>query len=136
MPRRSKDSTHKNSSRLQLEKLYRECGYCNTNRPTNQFDKHQKACKTKWEILQQRKTTKATCLLVGVESGRSFPGHYIQPNEPEFVQGSSTMLVDIVDDLSVLSPSITGLDDFMTERIGECYYVLRVTLGFKIQGNM
>jgi len=46
------------------------------------------------------------------------------------------MLVDIVDDLSVLSPSITGLDDFMTERIGECYYVLRVTLGFKIKGNM
>jgi hypothetical protein len=119
MPGRSKDSTNKKSSRLQLEKLYKKCRYCNANRPTNRFDKHQKACKTKSEILQQRRRIQATQpdseLLIELEAERSNSGHHI---ESEFVQGSSTMLVDMVNDLPISSPSIP-------EQTGAFQYVLQ-----------
>ncbi|KAF8263166.1 hypothetical protein EI94DRAFT_1598659 [Lactarius quietus] len=126
MPRCSKDSKHKKSSRLQLEKLYRKCRYCNTNRPTNRFDKHQKACKTKWAILQERKTSNVTHLLTEMGAETLFHGHRIQSNESDFVQGSSTTLVDAVDDLPMLSPSMTGPNDFSTEQIGHVPTDLRL----------
>ena len=124
MPRCSKDSRNKKSSRLQVEELYRKCRYCNANRPTNRFDKHQKVCKTRWEILQERGTCPMMQLLI---------------DKPEFVQGSSTMLVDsdVVDDLPVHSPSITDLDNFATDsETSECRCVLWDKLGSKIMCRM
>src|SRR6266567_6389989 len=115
MPRHSKDS--KKPSSLKLENLYRKCRYCNANRQTIRFDKHQKACKAQWEILCERRKIKASRLLVRSEA--------LQQNVPEFVQGSSAMLVDsdMVDDLpsSATSPSTgTCLDNTMAiEQIGE-----------------
>ena len=133
MPRTPKDSTRKKSSRLQLEKLYRICRYCNTNRPTNRFDKHQKACKTRWEIHKQRKTTKATHIELETIKGSSSE-YFIRSNELEFVQGSSAMLVDtMVNDLPVLS---SDLDNRATEQIGECHCISWVMLGSKIIGNV
>jgi hypothetical protein len=46
-------------------------------------------------------------------------------DKPEFIQGSSAMLVDVVDDHPVHSPSITDLDNFATdsEQTGECQCV-------------
>jgi hypothetical protein len=106
MPHRSKDS--KKSSRLKLENLYRKCRYCNTNRQTIRFDKHQKACKIQWEILCERKKITSR-LLVRSEA--------LQQNKPEFTQGSSAMLVDsdMTDDLPSSATSI--------EQIGEYQYI-------------
>ncbi|KAH9955792.1 hypothetical protein BGW80DRAFT_1188200 [Lactifluus volemus] len=102
MPRCSKDAK---KSRLRLENLYRTCCYCNTNRPTNRFDKHLKACKTKWEILSEQRTwrTEAAGPLAEPEAQTS-------QNEPEFVQGSSAMQVDMSDDLPGPSQSPIGLN--------------------------
>ena len=108
MPRCSKDA--KKSSRLQLENLYRTCRYCNANRPTNRFDKHQKACKTKWVILNERRTRKTKA------AGKP-EAVAIQRNEPEFVQGSSSMQVDMIDDLPGQSRSPVSLN--ATEQPGE-----------------
>jgi hypothetical protein len=115
MPRRSKDS--KQSSRLKLENLYRKCHYCNANRPTNRFDKHLKACKTQWEIRHERKKIMATCLLEPKGP---------QKNE-EFIQGSSAMLVDMIDGLPATSSATSppNFDDTMaTEQIGEYQHIL------------
>ena len=114
MPRCSKDA--KKSSRLQLENLYRTCRYCNANRPTNRFDKHQKACKTKWEILNEQRTRK-TKAADEPAAQISTSGHFLQRNEPEFVQGSSAMQVDMIDDLPGPSRSPIGLNT--TEQPGE-----------------
>ena len=114
MPRRSKDS--KKSSTLQLEKLYQKCHYCNTNRPTRRFDKHQKACKTKWEILHEQRTTK------GLET------HSVSDAEAEtLIPGSSTILMDVVNDLPLSpSPPIIGLDNFVVGQIGKHRNILYV----------
>jgi len=123
MPRRYKDS--KKSSSLKLENLYRKCRYCNANRQTIRFDKHQKACKVQWEILCERRKIEATRVLVRSKA--------LQQNEPEFIQGqgSSAMLVDseTIDDLpsSATSPPIgTCLDNTMpTEQLGKYQYIYR-----------
>lgn len=112
MPRTSKysGSWSKKSSKLQLEGLYRKCRYCNTHRPTNRFDKHQKACKTQWEIFHERRKTKATqeAMDILVEPKAPSKGYH---SEPGFVEGSSAIPVDsldsdmnIVDDFPCLSP--------------------------------
>jgi hypothetical protein len=140
MLRRSKDSGNKKSSRVQLEKLYRYCRYCSANRRTHRFDKHQKACKTRWEIFQERRNVQTTQLLIGRDSEPDFEGSYsgypslIPSSERrEFVQGSSTMLVDIdmANDLPVPSPSIMGLDNFATD-LEQTGTFLWVKLDFKI----
>lgn len=93
MPRRSKDSQSKRSSKLQLENLYRKCCYCNINRPTVQFNRHRKACKIQWEILHERRKTKAATHLPVEPNAKSLStGHH-----PEFVQGSSAMSADFLD---------------------------------------
>jgi len=121
MPRRSKDS--KKSSALKLENLYRKCRYCNANRQTIRFDKHQKACKAQWEILCERREIEATRALVRSKA--------LQQNEPEFVQGSSPMLVDseTINDLPFSTTSLqigTCLDNTMAiEQLGKYQYIYR-----------
>jgi hypothetical protein len=118
MPRSSKESKRpKKSSKLQLESLYRKCRYCNTHRRTNRFDKHQKACKTQWEILHERRNqkteasrTQATqeAMNILVEPKASMGYH----SGPGSVERSSAIPVDsldsdmnIVDDFPCLSPA-------------------------------
>ena len=124
MPRGPKDS--RQSSSLKLESLYRKCRYCNTNRPTRRFDKHQKACKVQWEIRRERgasESSKATHLPVKPEAEkmRSSPGYY----EPESVPGSSAITVDMADRFPSPVPgrsaSVTCDDDFTadSEQTGE-----------------
>lgn len=122
MPRRPKDS--KKSSSLQIERLYRKCRYCNTSRPTKRFDKHEKACKVRWEIQHERRAPpQVTHSPVQPEAGKSrkqsSPGHY----EPGFVPGSSALTVEMVDGFPnpAPSPSIACVadDDVTAGQTGE-----------------